>query len=123
MARRTTAVGNISSRRMEWIIHAAKAHARATAAIRAAATAGPISAPSWKIEVFMLIARRRSLGPAISCTNACRAGLSTTIAMPPRKAEASTCQGCTRPIRVSTPSARVNTPNRDWVMVRILRRS
>ena len=50
------------------------------------ATAGPMSAPSWKFVEFTLMALRRYLGPTSSLTNTCRAGWSSTVTRPSTRA-------------------------------------
>ncbi len=59
-----------------------------TPVITTPATAGPISRADWKLAEFSETALRSSCGPTISETNACRAGLSTTVARPTTKASA-----------------------------------
>ncbi|CAM5638708.1 hypothetical protein SCYAM73S_01914 [Streptomyces cyaneofuscatus] len=57
-----------------------------TVVIRTPATAGPMSRADWKFAEFRLTALRSCAGPTISETNDWRAGLSTTVTMPRRKA-------------------------------------
>jgi len=70
--------------------------------------AGPINAPSWKIEAFRLIALRSWSGPTISLTNDCLVGLSIAVITPKPNAIAKTCQGRTAPARVSAASTAAN---------------
>lgn len=63
-----------------------KAQPLPTVVISTPATAGPMSRADWKFAEFRLTAFRSWAGPTISETNAWRAGLSTTVTMPSRKA-------------------------------------
>ena len=56
------------------------------------ATAGPSSRAPLNVALFSAIAFGRSRLPTISITNACRVGLSTTVATPRPKASRYTCQ-------------------------------
>ncbi|GAA3096864.1 hypothetical protein GCM10020254_47710 [Streptomyces goshikiensis] len=63
-----------------------KAQPEPTAVISTPASAGPTSRADWKLAEFRLTALATCAGPTISETNVCRAGLSTTVTRPSRKA-------------------------------------
>ncbi|CAM5645411.1 hypothetical protein SNARM312S_05484 [Streptomyces narbonensis] len=63
-----------------------KAQPLPTPAMSTPATAGPTSRADWKFAELSETALRSCFGPTISATYACRAGLSTTVTMPRRKA-------------------------------------
>ncbi len=92
-----------------------------TAAMTRPATAGPAILARLNTALFSPIAFGRSLRPTISTANACRVGLSTTVARPSANASAYTCQICTVPVSASTPRISARPPMTDWVTIRILR--
>ena len=53
-----------------------------TATIAMPLSAGPTSAPRWKMDALRLIAFRSCRGPTISLTNTERDGLSSSCTMP-----------------------------------------
>ena len=59
-----------------------------TAPITSPAAAGPAMRARLKIALFSAMALGMSAWPTISVTNACRVGLSTTVARPSPKASA-----------------------------------
>lgn len=76
-----------------------------TVVISTPATAGPTRRADWKFAELRLTAFCSWSGPTISDTKDCRAGLSTTVAMPTAKAATYTCHTWTCPESVSTASA------------------
>ena len=91
------------------------------AAMLMPAMAGPISAPVWNTVELRLIALRRLSPPATSTTNACRAGLSGTVASPSTNALSRMCHGCTSPVITSSPIASAEAAKIDCVILRIVR--
>ncbi len=74
-----------------------------------------------KIALFSAMALGMRAWPTISVTNACRVGLSTTVASPSPKASAKTCQMRTAPVSASTPRIRASSPIAVWVIIRMRR--
>ncbi len=92
------------------------------ALMRPPATAGPTRAPSWNTAELRLIAWRRFVGPATSCTNAWRAGLSNTVAVPESSAAARMCHAAMWCDSVSRPTMPVEMPNTVCVTMSTRRR-
>ena len=92
-----------------------------TAPITSPAAAGPAIRARLKIALLRAMALGMSPVPTISVTNACRVGLSTSVARPSPKASAYTCQMRTDPVTASTPRVSASSPIAVWVSIRMRR--
>jgi hypothetical protein len=91
------------------------AGARPSPAMTRPATAGPtILAVCTSVEL-RATALTRSSRPTISMTKVWRAGMSSALVIPSRRAKPSTCHGSTTPDATSTASAKARTIAIVWV--------
>src|ERR1022692_818334 len=93
-----------------------------TTASSSPAMAGPTTRAALNTAELSEMALIRSSRLVIWITSAWRPGMSKALITPSRPASTSTCQTCTRPVRVSAASAKACTIDRVWVTMTTLRR-